>query len=60
MPVKCSLWSKEAMNRNYLINIIHQPQARAIPPARAGGTTAEKRDSANLSGCNQIVKKFIL
>jgi hypothetical protein len=49
MPVKRSLWPKETINRNYLINIIHQQEARAIPPARAGGTAAEKRDSANLS-----------
>jgi hypothetical protein len=49
MPVKRSIWLKETINRNYLINIIHQQEARAITPARAGVTAAEKRDSANLS-----------
>jgi len=49
MPVKRSIWPKETINRNYLINIIHQQEARAITPARAGVTAAEKRDSANLS-----------
>jgi len=49
MPVKRSLWPKEIINRNYLINIIHQQEARSIPPARASETAAEKRDSANLS-----------
>ena len=49
MPVKRSLWPKEIINRNYLINIIHQQEVRSIPPARASETAAEKRDSANLS-----------
>ena len=49
MPVKRSLWPKETINYNYLINIIHQQEARAIPPSRASKTAAEKRDSAILS-----------
>jgi len=49
MPAKRSLWSKETINKNYLINIIHQQEARTIPPARASETAAEKRHSANLS-----------
>ena len=54
MPVKRSIWLKETINRNYLINIIHQQEARAITPARAGVTAAEKRDSANLSHFNPL------
>lgn len=50
MPVKRSIWLKETINRNYLINIIHQQKPVPLPPARAGVTAAEKRDSANLSG----------
>ena len=49
MPVKRSLWPKGIINRNYLINIIHQQEVRSIPPAQASETAAEKRDSANLS-----------
>jgi hypothetical protein len=55
MPVKRSLWPKEIINRNYLINIIHQQEVRSIPPARASETAAEKRDSANLSAGVDIV-----
>ena len=41
--------AKKTIDYNYLINIIHQQEARAIPPSRASGTAAEKRDSAILS-----------
>ena len=60
MPVKRSLWPKEIINRNYLINIIHQQEARSIPPARASETAAEKRDSANLSNMDNIDKSLLL
>ena len=55
MPVKRSIWLKETINRNYLINIIYQQEARAIPPARVSETAAEKRDSANLSYIDNIL-----
>jgi len=58
MPAKRSLWPKEIINRNYLINIIHQQEARSIPPARASETAAEKRDSANLS-YNSLLLNYI-
>ena len=54
MPAKRSLWSKETINKNYLINIIHRQEVCAILPARASETAAEKRDSANLSSKKSI------
>ena len=60
MPVKRSIWLKETINRNYLINIIHQQEARAITPARAGVTAAEKRDSANLSNSAGLKEKCLI
>ena len=57
MPVKRSLWPKGIINRNYLINIIHQQEVRSIPPAQASETAAEKRDSANLSNINDLEKQ---
>jgi hypothetical protein len=49
MPAKRSLWAKGTVNFNYLISTIHLWASRVIPLARASETTAEKRDSANLS-----------
>ena len=31
MPAKRTLWSKETINKNYLLNIIHHQKVRAIP-----------------------------
>jgi hypothetical protein len=49
MPGKRSLWAKETINLNYLINTIHLWASLVITPARASGTAVEKRHSANLS-----------
>jgi hypothetical protein len=34
IPAKRTLWSKETINKNYLLNIIHHQKVRAIPLPR--------------------------